>query len=67
MIVMKFGGSSVESGSAIRRVAAIVKTQLSRKPVVVVSAMGKTTSRLLELAQEAARAHKYFVSKNLAG
>jgi len=66
MIVMKFGGSSVESGSAIRRVAAIVKNHLARRPVVIVSAMGRTTSRLLELAQEAARAHKYFVSKQLA-
>jgi aspartate kinase len=66
MIVMKFGGSSVESGPAIRRVAAIVKDHLPRNPVVVVSAMGKTTGRLLDLAPEAARAHKYFVSKHLA-
>ena len=66
MIVMKFGGSSVESGSAIRRVAAIVKDHLSRKPVVVVSAMGKTTSRLLELAREAARGHALFVSQRLS-
>jgi aspartate kinase len=66
MIVMKFGGSSVESGSAIRRVAAIVKHHLSRRPVVVVSAMGKSTSRLLAVATEAGRGHKYFVSKNLA-
>ncbi|HML18444.1 MAG TPA: aspartate kinase [Bryobacteraceae bacterium] len=63
---MKFGGSSVESASAIRRVAAIIKDHRSRNPVVVVSAMGKTTSRLLELAQEAARGHVYFVSKQLA-
>ena len=66
MIVMKFGGSSVESGSAIRRVAAIIKDHQSRNPVVVVSAMANTTSRLLELAQEAAQAHTYFVSRNLA-
>jgi aspartate kinase len=65
MIVMKFGGSSVESGAAIRRVAAIVKDHLPRNPVVVVSAMGKTTSRLLDLAPEAARARTYFVSKHL--
>jgi aspartate kinase len=66
MIAMKFGGSSVESGSAIRRVAAIVKDHLSRHPVVVVSALGKTTGRLLELAHEVSRGHKYFVSKQLA-
>jgi aspartate kinase len=66
MIVMKFGGSSLESGSAIRRVAAIVKDHLQRNPIVVVSAMGKTTNKLLNLAHEAARGHTYFVSQKLA-
>ena len=37
MIVMKFGGTSVESAAAIERVAAIVKARLERAPVVVVS------------------------------
>jgi aspartate kinase len=50
MIVMKFGGTSVESAEAIERVAGIVKSRLDRKPVVVVSAMGKTTNRLLKIA-----------------
>jgi aspartate kinase len=50
MIVMKFGGTSVESAEAIERVTGIVKSQLNRKPVVVVSAMGKTTNRLLKIA-----------------
>jgi aspartate kinase len=54
MIVMKFGGSSVESAEAIQRVAAIVATYARRNPVVFVSAMGKTTNRLLEIAQLAA-------------
>jgi aspartate kinase len=53
MIVMKFGGSSVESAAAIYRVAAIVKARVERRPVVVVSAMGKTTNRLLALAADA--------------
>jgi len=53
MIVMKFGGTSVESAAAIQRVAQIVKARLSRKPVVVVSAMGKTTNKLLEIARTA--------------
>src|SRR5271166_2916072 len=65
MIVMKFGGSSLESGEAIGRVTRIVKSQLSRKPIVVVSAMGKTTDRLFELADEAERGHSYFVWKRL--
>jgi aspartate kinase len=53
MIVMKFGGSSVESAAAIERVASIVKARVDRKPVVVVSAMGKTTNKLLAIAQTA--------------
>jgi aspartate kinase len=53
MIVMKFGGTSVESAEAIHRVAGIVRARLDRKPVVVVSAMGKTTNKLLAIAADA--------------
>src|SRR3982750_2491136 len=53
MIVMKFGGTSVESASAIQRVASIVAARRARHPVVVVSAMGKTTNKLLAIANEA--------------
>ena len=53
MIVMKFGGTSVESAAAIERVASIVKAREARRPVVVVSAMGKTTNKLLEIANTA--------------
>jgi aspartate kinase len=57
MIVMKFGGSSLESPEAIRRVCGIVRDRLSQSPVVVVSAHGSTTNRLL-LAAQAARTGK---------
>ena len=53
MIVMKFGGTSVESAEAIARVAGIVRARLELKPVVVVSAMGKTTNKLLAIAAHA--------------
>ena len=53
MIVMKFGGSSLESASAIERVAGIVRRAVARNPVVVVSAMGKTTQQLLNMGEEA--------------
>src|ERR1039457_4061986 len=53
MIVMKFGGTSVESAAALERGAAIVKARASRRPVVVVSAMGKTTNKLLAIASAA--------------
>jgi len=50
---MKFGGTSVESAEAIARVASIVKARVDRKPIVVVSAMGKTTNKLLAIANSA--------------
>ena len=34
MIVMKFGGTSVESAEAIDRVIGIVRSRLDRRPVV---------------------------------
>lgn len=58
MIVMKFGGTSVESTVALQRVAAIVRARLDRKPVVIVSAMGKTTNRLLAIAHAAVSGYK---------
>jgi len=54
MIVMKFGGTSVEDAVAIRRLVSIVRRQLHRQPAVVVSAMGRTTNGLLECARMAA-------------
>jgi aspartate kinase len=61
MIVMKFGGTSVESAAAIERVAGIVKARVERRPVVVVSAMGRTTNKLLAIAQAAieGKRHEY--------
>lgn len=58
MIVMKFGGSSVESAAAIERVAGIVARAVPRAPLVVVSAMGKTTEQLLAMGEEAAGGEK---------
>ena len=53
MIVMKFGGTSVESAEAIDRVAGIVRNRLDRHPVVVVSALSKATDQLLAMAAAA--------------
>ncbi|HXY50541.1 MAG TPA: lysine-sensitive aspartokinase 3 [Terriglobales bacterium] len=50
MIVMKFGGTSVEDAAAIDRVASIVRDRRARRPVVVVSAMAKVTDTLLKMA-----------------
>lgn len=54
MIVMKFGGTSVECQEAVARVTGIVEKYRGRRPIVVVSAMGRTTNKLLEAASEAA-------------
>lgn len=53
MIVMKFGGTSVQDSTAIQRAADIVKSRLSEKPAVVVSAMAKVTDQLLAMARAA--------------
>jgi aspartate kinase len=47
MIVMKFGGSSVKDAACIDRVIKIIQEHLPLDPVIVVSAMGKTTRNLL--------------------
>jgi len=66
MIVMKFGGSSVESRAAIDRVVSIVESRMERQPIVVVSAMGKTTNRLLECAGLAAAGERNAALEKLA-
>jgi aspartate kinase len=65
MIVMKFGGTSVESGEAIERLTGIVNSHLEQQPIVVVSAMGKTTNKLLEFAERARRGDHFLGSRCL--
>lgn len=59
MRVLKFGGTSVADVDAVRRVVAIVaserRTTAIAGPVVVVSALGGVTDRLLEVAALARR------------
>ena len=51
MIVMKFGGTSVQDAQAITRVTEIVRSRLEERPLVVVSAMAKVTRVLCEVAE----------------
>ncbi|HEX9081155.1 MAG TPA: lysine-sensitive aspartokinase 3 [Holophagaceae bacterium] len=53
MIVMKFGGSSVADAACMRQVEALVRAALPQAPLVVLSAMGKTTNALFEAARAA--------------
>jgi len=57
IVVQKYGGSSVATAEHIKAVAERVKKnhESGLSLVVVVSAMGKTTDRLLALAREVAR------------
>jgi aspartate kinase len=56
-VVMKFGGSSVESIEKMQAIAQRIVRKKSefKHVVVVVSAMGKTTNQLLALAKQAAK------------
>ncbi len=54
LIVQKFGGSSVATLDKIKKIAEIIGTVKAsgHDVAVVVSAMGKTTNQLIEMAQE---------------
>lgn len=53
MIVMKFGGATLQDIRSIQNVVSIVSKRIQENPILVISAMGKTTRRLLESAQQA--------------
>ena len=53
MIVLKFGGSSVADAACMRQVAGLVKAALPKAPLVVLSAMAKTTDGLFDAAKAA--------------
>ncbi len=53
MIVMKFGGTSVEDARAMANVVSIVERERARTPLVVVSAIAGATNTLLESAKHA--------------
>ncbi|XP_006300265.2 aspartokinase 3, chloroplastic [Capsella rubella] len=53
--VMKFGGSSVASAERMKQVAKLIFSSPDEKPVVVLSAMAKTTNKLLMAGEKAVR------------
>lgn len=65
VVVMKFGGTSVEDAAAIRRLIGIVRESIASsgivrnrrgaRPVVVVSALARVTDQLLEAGNAAAK------------
>ena len=55
MIVMKFGGTSLANAERINNVVNIIKSRLNRNPLVVVSAVGGVTDKLICAAKEASK------------
>lgn len=55
---MKFGGTSVEDAKAIKNLTEIVKKEIPRKPIVIVSACSGITNQLLQTANLAAEGKK---------
>jgi aspartate kinase len=53
VVVMKFGGTSVEDAPAIRRAVGLVQGRLKLAPVVVVSALAKVTDQLITVGKAA--------------
>ncbi|XP_057445805.1 aspartokinase 1, chloroplastic-like isoform X2 [Lotus japonicus] len=51
--VMKFGGSSVASAERMKEIASLVLSFPEERPIVVLSAMGKTTNKLLLAGEKA--------------
>jgi aspartate kinase len=66
MIVMKFGGTSVEDAAAIKNVTEIVRKEIPRHPVVVVSACAGITNQLLKTASLASNGKKDEALQNVA-
>jgi len=58
MIVLKFGGSSVKDNEWINKALDITKRQINQAPVLIASAMGRTTDRLQEIAYLAEKGEK---------
>jgi len=58
MIVMKFGGTSVEDAASIQRVVTIVRREMGRRPLVIVSACAGVTNDLIKVAELARKGDK---------
>ena len=65
MIVLKFGGTSVQNSEWIDKAIDIAADQIESAPLMISSAMGKTTDRLVEIADFAADKNKDGILKNI--
>ena len=58
MQVFKFGGASVKDADAVKNVTTIVQSFATKKLVIIVSAMGKTTNKLEAIIAACANQNK---------
>ena len=65
MIVLKFGGTSVQDNEWIDKAIDIAADQIDSAPLMISSAMGKTTDRLVEIADFAAGKNKDGIISNI--
>lgn len=65
--VLKFGGSSVADAECMRQVATLAREALPHAPLIVLSAMGKTTDALLRAARAAGDGQTQVALEELAG
>ncbi|MGA7161451.1 MAG: lysine-sensitive aspartokinase 3 [Bacteroidota bacterium] len=66
MVIMKFGGTSVEDAAAIKNITGIVRKEIPHRPVVVVSACSGITNLLLKTATLASQGKKDDALQNVA-
>ena len=67
LVVMKFGGTSVEDAHAIGRVVDIVQSRRRHRRIVVVSALAKVTDQLALMGQKAASGDEDAIAPLLQG
>ena len=65
MIVLKFGGTSVQNSEWIDKAIDIAAKQIKSAPLMISSAMGKTTDRLVEIADFASGKDKDGIINNI--
>jgi len=58
MIVMKFGGTSIEDARSMQRVIQVVRREIGRRPLVVVSACAGVTNELIRVAETVSKGNK---------
>ena len=58
MIIMKFGGTSLEDASAMANACEIIKSRLKRQPAIVLSAAAGITNALIRCAELAAQSKR---------